>query len=196
MKEKGIQFHPITLLWAQANSDAKNFTKPLERRRLKRGTILIRFKLSATPHTMTKYPPTLQHKQKYRVKRQPRRVNENSGTKTAKNIIYFFKMEFNEVLDVQLQQFGYKLSQYLQDIKPLYLLQLPLKEPPIEEIHDLVIMFPQNVTVDPQALHAEIGNFINHVKVIGKELVSVADAANFQQKEKEFFHLRKDVICF
>ena len=90
---------------------------------------------------------------------------------------------------MQIQQFGNNLSQCLQDIEPLFLLQRPLKELSIEEIHDLVKMFPQNVTVDPQALHAEAGNFINHVKVIDKEPISVADAAKFSVERIEFFSL-------
>ena len=88
---------------------------------------------------------------------------------------------------MQIQQFGNNLSQCLQDIKPLSLLQRPLKELSIEEMHDLVKIFPQNVTVDPQALHAEVGNFFNHVKVIDKEPISVADAAKFSVERKKIF---------
>ena len=133
--------------------------------------------------------PFAEFQRKHRVERQPRRIDENPETQKAKTIVQFFKIEFYKVLDVQIQQFGFNLSQCLREIKPLSILQPPLKEPSIEEINNLAKMFPEKVPVDPQSLHAEFGDFISYGKIIGKELTSVADAARFSEERKRIFPL-------
>ena len=132
--------------------------------------------------------PFAEFQRKHRVKRQLRRIDENPETRTAKTIIQFFKLEFYKVLDVQIQQFGFNLSQCLREIKPFSILQPPLKEPSIEEINNLAKMFPENVPLDP-SLHAEFWNFITNGKIIGKELTSVADAARYSEETKRIFPL-------
>ena len=50
-------------------------------------------------------------------------------------------------------------------------------------------MFPQCTPMDPFSFQAEFGNFIIHLKVIGKEPTSVANAANYSEERKTIFPL-------
>ena len=133
--------------------------------------------------------PIAEFQRRHRFRRQPTRFEENAETQVNMTIVRFYKKEFNEVLDVQIQQFGDNLEQRLQGIKPLSILQPPFKEPSLQEINDLVEMFPASLTIDPFSLQAEFGNFVNHQRIYGTELKSAGDAANFSEERKSIFPL-------
>ncbi len=105
-------------------------------------------------------------------------------------MIQFYRCEFKKVLDTQNVQFGDNLAQCLQAVKPLAtVLQPPLQQPKLEDINELVKLFPSNMPVDPFALHAEFGNLVSYVQLKKKRFDSLANAAVFSEGLKSAFPL-------
>ena len=86
MNENGISFTPVTPLWPQANAEAKNFNKILEKiirtaqiegKNWKRELYQFLLNDRATPHITTKHSPAkLLFKREIRTK-IPSRIDEN-----------------------------------------------------------------------------------------------------------------------
>ena len=133
--------------------------------------------------------PFAEFQRKHHVKRQPRRIDENPETQKAKTIVPFFKIEFYKVLDVQIQQFGFNLSQCLREIKPLSILQPPLKELSIEEINNLAKIFYLKCSSGPSKFTCRVWEIHQPWENYWQELTSVADEARFSEERKRIFSL-------
>ena len=95
------------------------------------------------------------------------------------------------MLDTQVVQFGDNLTQCLQAVKPLAtVLQPPLKQPNLEDISELVKLFPSKMSVDSVVLQAEFHNFVTYVDLTKTQLESLAEAAKFQKFVSQRFHLQ------
>ena len=134
--------------------------------------------------------PEAEFRRKHRTRRLPRRIDDNPETQAELTMIQFYRQEFTKVLDTQIVQFGNNLAQCLQAVKPLAtVLQPPLQQPKLEDVNEVVQLFPSNMPVDPFALHAEFGNFVSHVQLKNKKFDSLADAASFSEEWKTAFPL-------
>ena len=60
--------------------------------------------------------PEAEFNRKHRVRRPPRRINDNPSTQTELSIFQFYRREFKKVLDTQIVQFGDNLTQCLQAV--------------------------------------------------------------------------------
>ena len=84
------------------------------------------------------------------------------------------------MLDTQVVQFGDNLTQCLQAVKP----QLNL-----EDISDLVKLFPLKMSVDSIVLQAEFHNFVSYVDLTKIKLEFLTEAAKFSEVCKSAFPL-------
>ena len=134
--------------------------------------------------------PEAEFSRKHRVRRPPRRIDDNPNTQAELSIFQFYRREFKKVLDTQVVQFGDNLTQCLQAVKPLAtVLQPPLKQPNLEDISELVKLFPSKMSVDSVVLQAEFHNFVSYVGLTKTQLESLAEAANFSEVCKSAFPL-------
>ena len=94
------------------------------------------------------------------------------------------------MLDKQVVKFGDNLTWCLQAVKPLAtVLQPPLKEPNLEDIRELVKLFPSKMSVDSVVLQAEFHNFVSYVDLTKTQLESLAEATKFLEVCKSAFPL-------
>jgi hypothetical protein len=132
--------------------------------------------------------PEAEFNRKHRVRRPPRRINDNSDSQaTLTMTMQFYRREFKFVLETQIiSHLGDNLIQCFEAVKPLATV-LPgpchLGGPGMEGgpnfgIHppqpetgwhgpwhgpqEVVSLFSSNIPVDPFVLHAEFGNFVSH----------------------------------
>jgi D-ribose pyranose/furanose isomerase RbsD len=134
--------------------------------------------------------PEAEFSRKHRVRRPPRRIDDNPNTQTELSICQYYLREFKKVLDVQIVQFGDNLAQCLQAVKPLAtVLQPPLKQPNLADISDIVDLFPSNMTIDAVVLQAEFENFVSYVDQTKTKFESLAEAAKFSEDCKSAFPL-------
>ena len=134
--------------------------------------------------------PKAEFRRKHRMRRRPRRFDDNPDTQAELTMLPFYRKEFKMVLDTQISQFGDNLSQCLEAVKPLAtVLQPPLKLPEFSDVNELVQLFPPSVQVDPHALQAEFENFVSHVHLAKKKLETLTEAANFSEEYKSAFPL-------
>ena len=101
------------------------------------------------------------------------------------------------MLDTLVVQYGNNLTQCLQAVIFLAAdLQPSLKEPKLEDISDLVRLFPSNMPTDSFVLQAEFANFVSHVDLTKKKLESLAKKLNFRRIANRPFHcLTKRLYC-
>jgi hypothetical protein len=98
----------------------------------------------------------------HRVRRIPRRYDENPQETTAFTFYQYYRKEFKGVLDVLISQFRDKMQPTLNVIAPIaHALQVPLHEPSPEIIQKLAEMFPNDM--DAGVLEAELEVFKNIV---------------------------------
>ena len=98
----------------------------------------------------------------HRVRRIPRRYDDNPLGTTAFIFHQYYRKEFKCVLDVLISQFRDKMQPTLDATAPIaHALQVPLHEPSPEMIQKLTEMFPSDV--DPDVLEAELEVFRNIV---------------------------------
>ena len=135
--------------------------------------------------------PEAEFSRKHRVKRPPRRIDDNPNTQAELSIFQFYLRKFKKVLDTQVVQFGDNLTlQYLQAVKPLAtVLQPQLKQPNLEDISELVKLFLSKMFVDSVVLQAEFHNFVSYVDLTKTKLKSLAEAAKFLEVCKSAFSL-------
>jgi hypothetical protein len=85
----------------------------------------------------------------HRVRRIPRRNDENTQEVTAFTFYQYYTKEFKCVLDVLILQFRDKMQPTLDVIAPIaHALQVPLHKPLPEIIQKLAEMFPNDVDAD------------------------------------------------
>ena len=138
--------------------------------------------------------PEAEFNRKHRVRRRPRRIEDNPDSQATLTMMEFYRREFKTVLDTQIIQLGDNLIQCFEAVKPLAtVLQPPLKQPNIEDVQELVSLFPSNMPVDPFVLHAEFGNFVSHAltheRQENKKLDTVADVSKLSEVFKSAFPL-------
>ena len=98
----------------------------------------------------------------HRVRRIPRRYDDNPLETTAFTFHQYYRKEFKCVLDVPISQFRDKMQPTLDATAPIaHALQVPLHEPSPEMTQKLTEMFPSDV--DPDVLEAELEVFRNIV---------------------------------
>ena len=110
--------------------------------------------------------PEAEFNRKHRVRRPPRRIDDHPDSQARLTMLQFYRREFKTVLDTQIIQLGDNLIQCFEAVKPLAtVLQPPLQQPNIEDVQELVRLFPSNMPVDPFVLHAEFDNFVSHALI-------------------------------
>lgn len=138
--------------------------------------------------------PEAEFNRKHRVRRPPRRIDDNPDSQVELTMVQFYRQELKSVLDTQIIQLGDNLIQCFEAVKPLAtVLQPPLQQPKFEDVQELVCLFPSNMPVDPFVLHAEFGNFIVHALAHEREnnekLDTVAKVAKHSEVFKSAFPL-------
>ena len=98
----------------------------------------------------------------HRIRRTPRRYDENAQEATVLDFRQYYRKEFKCVLDVLITQNREKMQSTLDVIAPIAgVLQNPLQEPSFENTQKLVEMFPSDV--DAHVFQAEFEVFKNIV---------------------------------
>ena len=127
---------------------------------------------------------------KHRARRRPARIDDHPEAEAELGIVQFYRREFKEVLDTMITQFGDNLAVCLQAVRPLAkVLQPPLQEANLDDISELVQLFPPDTTIDPFALESEFSNFLSHAQLTNQKLDSMSEAAKFSEKWKSAFPL-------
>ena len=91
---------------------------------------------------------------------------------------------------MQIVEFGENLSFCLQIVKPLAaVLQPPLKNPSLEDVHQLVKLFPDKMSMDSFAFISEMENFLRYSEMTRKNFKSLAEAAIFSEEMNGTFPL-------
>ena len=75
------------------------------------------------------------------------------------------------------------------EIQAGIVLQSPLKQPNLEDISELVKLFPSKMSVDSVVLQAEFHNFVSYVDLTKTKLESQAETAKFSEVCKSAFPL-------
>ena len=129
-------------------------------------------------------------KRKHRLRRKPRWLDESHESEHSFDICTFYRKEFKAVLDLQIVEFGENLSLCLQVVKPLAaVLQPPLKSPSLEDVHQLVKLFADKMSMDSFAFISEMENFLRYSEMTRKNFKSLAEAAIFSEEMKGTFPL-------
>jgi hypothetical protein len=138
--------------------------------------------------------PEAEFNRKHRVRRPPRRIDDNPDSQATLTMMQFYRREFKSVLETQIVQLGENLIQCFEAVKPLAtVLQPPLKHPDFKDVQELVSLFPSNIPVDPFVLYAEFGNFVSHAltheRQTNEKLDTVAKVAKLSEDFKSAFPL-------
>ncbi len=89
-----------------------------------------------------------------------------------------------------IAQFRDNLAVCLQAVRLLAkILQTLLQEANLDEISELVQLFPQDTTIDLFALESEFSHFLSHAQLTNQKLHSISEAAKFSKKWKSAFPL-------
>ena len=131
-----------------------------------------------------------QYEGKHRVRYQPARIDGQPLTAAKLDIYQFYRKEFHEVLNVLITKLGDNLVVCLHAVEPLAkILQPPLQQPNLEDIFEMVKLFPPTMEVDPYSFHAEFGNFVSYSELTSTKFSSLYDTAKFSSKLKSAFPL-------
>ena len=78
------------------------------------------------------------------------------------------------MLDTQINELDDNLVQCLEAVEPLAMVLLPpFKELVLDDINQLIHLFPCTTSMDPYALQAEIAGLFEHVKLKELKLKSI-----------------------
>ena len=121
----------------------------------------------------------------HRVRRAPKRYDENAQEATVFDFRQYYRKEFKCVLDVLITQFRDKMQPTLDVISPIVgVLQIPLQVPSSKNTQKLVRMFPSEV--DAEVFQAEFEVFKNIVdsipELLNQENAGVTQFAYMQRK--------------
>ena len=91
---------------------------------------------------------------------------------------------------MQIVEFGENLSLCIQIVKPLAaVLQPPLKNWSLEDVEQLVKLFPDKMPMDSFAFISEMENFLRYSEMTRKNFKSLSEAAIFSEEMKGTFPL-------
>ena len=134
--------------------------------------------------------PEAEFAKKHRIRRRPIRTDEHPETEVDVQMVQFFRKEFKSVLDTQINELDDNLVQCLKAVEPLARVLLPpFKEPVLDDINELIHLFPCTTSMDPYALQAEIASLFEHIKLKGLKLKSIDETARYTEKWKAVFPL-------
>lgn len=87
-----------------------------------------------------------------------------------------------------IEEYSINFIRCFEKLKPL-LLRPPLTEPYIENIIELIKVFPDSTDINPLALHADFFNFVEHIYLLNN---------SFEDKEHiaKFLDQRKTTRCY
>ena len=95
---------------------------------------------------------------------------------------------FKSVLGTQINELDDNLVQCLEAVEPLARVLLPpFKEPVLDDINQLIHLFPCTTSMDPYALQAEVASLFDHVKWKGLKLKSIDETARYTEKWESVF---------
>ena len=101
--------------------------------------------------------PMEEYRRKHRMCRVPVRLDENQATGVPMSFHQYYRSDFKEFLNVLIVQYGENLTRCFETLKPLMVVfKPPLTESSIDDIIDLVRLFPSNLSIDPHILHSGV----------------------------------------
>ena len=121
-----------------------------------------------------------EYQRNHRPRRRPRRFDERPETTATLTFKNFYRKEFIQVLDVQIQNLTANVKAACDILTPAINLLLPPfnKEPEPEEFEALVKMLPETLKPDVSALNVELTMFRHHCQANKPDVKSLAEAAH------------------
>ncbi len=132
-----------------------------------------------------------EYQRNHRPRRRPRRFDERPETIATLTFKNFYRKEFIQVLDVQIQNLTANVKAAYDILTPAINLLLPPfnKEPEPEEFEALVKMLPETLKPDVSALNVELTMFRHHCQANKPDVKSLAEAAHCAKVLNSIFPL-------
>ena len=121
-------------------------------------------------------------------KKISRRLDDNPQISANIQLHAHYRKCMIEVLDSLITEYKDNTKDCLQKVKPLaVVLQPPMTKPSIQQIENVVCLFPPSVPVDPLSLSAEFEVFVDIVNETEETCKTVHDAGKIAFDNKEIF---------
>ena len=135
--------------------------------------------------------PIADYNRHHRIRRPSRRVDERPETATHLPLQDFYRKEFVQVLDVQINALTDNFQVACDILAPAIRLLLPPfdNEPTVDDVKSVVMMLPESIRPDNEVLCVELTLFRHHCQNNKVEIKTIREAARLAMEYESIFPL-------